>query len=219
MLIRSGLILSGLILSGGLMLAQIEITPLTPEALRGQTIYQGKGNCASCHRIKGVGARTGPDLSEAGARRPEQLTTKLLTPDAEINAANRPYRVTLKNGTAVNGRLLNLDTFTVQMLDDKENLRSFVKTDLKEYVFVEKSPMPSYKDKLSVTRRLPTWSPISARFVLQARDAAVEAERPEPVELQARLLRARLEAPRHPPPSHIEEFGIDVTISGLTTRR
>lgn len=149
MLIRSGLILSGLILSGGLLLAQIEITPLTPEALRGQTIYQGKGNCASCHRIKGVGARTGPDLSEVGARRPEQLTQKLLTPDAEINPANRPYRVTLKNGTVVNGRLLNLDTFTVQMLDDKENLRGFVKADLKEYVFVEKSPMPSYKNKLS----------------------------------------------------------------------
>jgi putative heme-binding domain-containing protein len=145
----STLLLSGLILSGVLLLAQIEITPLTPEALRGQTIYQGKGNCASCHRIKGVGARTGPDLSEAGARRPEQLTAKLLTPDAEINAANRPYRVTLKNGTVVNGRLLNEDTFTVQLIDDKENLRSFIKSDLRDFVFVEKSPMPSYKDKLS----------------------------------------------------------------------
>jgi putative heme-binding domain-containing protein len=121
------------------------------DAARGQTIVEGKGNCMSCHRIKGAGSRTGPDLSEIGARRPAQLQTKLLTPDTEINAANRPYRVTLKNGTVVNGRLLNEDTFTVQLMDDKENLRSFIKSDLRDFVFVEKSPMPSYKDKLSST--------------------------------------------------------------------
>ena len=141
-----------LILSSGALLAQADpglSSGLTGDAARGQTILEGKGNCMSCHRIKGVGSRIGPDLSEAGARRPQQLETKLLNPDAEINAANRPYRVTLKNGTVVNGRLLNEDTFTVQLMDDKENLRSFVKSDLREYVFVEKSPMPSYKDKLS----------------------------------------------------------------------
>ncbi len=141
---------STLILASGALLAQVEnIAPLTDEAARGKAIYEGKGNCESCHRIKGVGSAAGPDLSEVGVRSPEQLTTKLTNPDAEINAANRPYRVVLKNGTAVNGRLLNIDTFTVQMMDDKQNLRSFVKSDLKEYMFVEKSPMPSYQGKLS----------------------------------------------------------------------
>jgi putative heme-binding domain-containing protein len=137
---------SALILGASALLAQ---APSAGDAARGQAIYEGKGNCASCHRIKGVGSRIGPDLTEVGTRRPEQLTTKLVDPSAEINAANRPYRVVLKNGTAVNGRLLNLDTFTVQMIDDKENLRSFVKSDLKEFAFVEKSPMPSFKGKLS----------------------------------------------------------------------
>ena len=136
-----------LIVSSGVLLAQAD-SGLIGDPTRGQTIFEGKGNCQSCHRIKGVGARTGPDLSEV-ARTPQQLQTKLLTPDTEINAANRPFRVTLKNGTVVNGRLLNEDTFTVQLMDDKENLRSFIKSDLREYVFVEKSPMPSYKDKLS----------------------------------------------------------------------
>jgi putative heme-binding domain-containing protein len=137
---------SALILGASALLAQITSTG---DAARGQSIYEGKGNCASCHRIKGVGSRIGPDLSEVGARRPEQLTTKLIDPSAEINAANRPYRVVLKSGATVNGRLLNIDTFTVQLLDDKENLRSFVKSDLKEFAFVEKSPMPSYQGKLS----------------------------------------------------------------------
>jgi putative heme-binding domain-containing protein len=140
-----------LILSSGVLLAQADsglTSGLTGDPTRGQTIFEGKGNCMSCHRIKGVGARTGPDLSEI-ARTPQQILTKLLTPDAEINAANRPFRVTLKNGTVVNGRLLNEDTFTVQLIDDKENLRSFIKTDLRDFAFVEKSPMASYKDKLS----------------------------------------------------------------------
>src|SRR5580658_348893 len=129
---------STLILGASALLAQAP----AGDAVRGQAVYEGKGNCASCHRIKGVGSRIGPDLSDVGARRPEQLTTKLLDPSAEINAANRPYRVVLKNGTAVSGRLLNIDTFTVQMIDEQENLRSFVKTDLREFAFAEKSPMP-----------------------------------------------------------------------------
>ena len=153
-LIRGSGSISALILASGALLTQVSaqtenIAPLTAEAARGKAIYEGKGNCAICHRIKGAGAFSGPDLSDVGQRRPEQLLTKLQNPDAEINAANRPYRVVLKNGTAVNGRLLNLDTFTIQMMDEKGNLRSFTKTDLKEYNFVAKSPMPSYTGKLS----------------------------------------------------------------------
>ena len=153
----SAIRVSALLLSIGTLLAQPQgnnnatAPDLTAigDAARGQAIVEGKGNCLSCHRIKNVGSRTGPDLSEIGSRRPAQLQTKLLTPDAEIGAANRSYRVTLKNGTVVNGRLLNEDTFTVQLMDDKENLRSFVKSDLRDYAFVEKSPMPSYQGKLS----------------------------------------------------------------------
>ena len=144
---------STLILTSSALLAQGGApAPTGPpgDASRGQAIYEGKGNCASCHRVKGVGSRTGPDLSEVGGRRPEQLMTKLLTPDADILPANRPYRVVLKkDGTTVNGRLLNLDTFSVQLIDDKENLRSFVKSDLHEYAFADKSPMPSYQGKLT----------------------------------------------------------------------
>ena len=47
------------------------------------------------------------------------------------------------------GRLLNHDLFTVQLLDSQEQLRSFQKSNLREYAFVDSSPMPSYRDKLS----------------------------------------------------------------------
>jgi mono/diheme cytochrome c family protein len=55
----------------------------------------------------------------------------------------------MQDGTAVTGRLLNLDTFTIQMMDSKEQLRSFLKKNLREFGFVGKSSMPSYRNKLS----------------------------------------------------------------------
>jgi mono/diheme cytochrome c family protein len=37
----------------------------------------------------------------------------------------------------------------VQLLDTKEQIRSCMVANLSEHGFVEKSPMPSYKDKLT----------------------------------------------------------------------
>jgi mono/diheme cytochrome c family protein len=41
---------------------------LTGDIERGKTIFEGKGNCASCHAISGVGGTSGPDLAPAGGR-------------------------------------------------------------------------------------------------------------------------------------------------------
>jgi putative heme-binding domain-containing protein len=118
------------------------------DAARGRTIFEGKGSCSNCHRINGNGSRLGPDLSRVGqVRRAIELEQSLLEPAAEVLPANRFYRVTTREGATVTGRLLNHDTFTVQMLDSNERLRSFTKADLKEYGFGP-TPMPSYKGRL-----------------------------------------------------------------------
>ena len=61
---------------------------------------------------------------------------------------NRFYRVVTKAGEEVTGRLLNHDTYTVQLLDLDERLRSFRRADLREHGFDE-TPMPSYRRELS----------------------------------------------------------------------
>jgi putative heme-binding domain-containing protein len=117
---------------------------------RGNDVFHGKGACATCHRVDGVGARLGPDLSEIGrVRRAVELETSIVEPGKDIAYTNRTYRVVTKSGTTVTGRLMNLDSFTVLMLDTKEQLRSFEKAGLRDYGFVDTSPMPSYKDKLN----------------------------------------------------------------------
>ncbi len=123
---------------------------LSGDAQRGRDLVEGKGGCLSCHRVNGKGSRLGPDLSGIGRlRRAAELEQSLVDPDAEILAPNRMYRVVTRDGTTVSGRLLNLDTFTVQMLDTSEQLRSFEKSALREHGFVDRSPMPSYRDRLS----------------------------------------------------------------------
>src|SRR5262245_20277562 len=120
------------------------------DATRGKTIYDGKGKCVTCHRVNGVGSRLGPDLSEIGQqRRAVDLTRSIVEPDAEVLGNNRFYHVTAKDGTTTSGRMLNLDTFTIQMLDSKEQLRTFIKADLRDHGFAERSAMPSYKATLN----------------------------------------------------------------------
>jgi putative heme-binding domain-containing protein len=117
---------------------------------RGKTVFDGKGACAACHRVSGTGSRVGPDLSNVGQlRRAAELETSLLDPGKDIFYTNRTYRVVTKNGQTITGRLLNLDSFTVLMLDSKEQLRAFDKANLRDYGIVDTSPMPSYKDKLN----------------------------------------------------------------------
>ena len=122
---------------------------LAGDSPRGKVLFEGKGECMDCHRIDGVGSRVGPDLSRIGQqRRAGDLMASLLDPKTEVQANNRFYRVVTNAGEEVTGRLLNHDTYTVQLLDLDERLRSFDKADLREQSF-EDSPMPSYRDELS----------------------------------------------------------------------
>ena len=117
---------------------------------RGRSHFEGKGQCASCHRVDGVGSYLGPDLSEIGRSRPAGvLQQSLIDPASRMMPINRPVRIVTKDGKTITGRRLNEDTFTVQVIDDQERLLSLSKADFREYTILKTSPMPSHKDKLS----------------------------------------------------------------------
>jgi putative heme-binding domain-containing protein len=120
------------------------------DALRGKVVFESKGECLNCHRVGVHGSRLGPDLTDIGGlRRAVQLERALLATAKDPSPEYRSVRVVTKDGKEYKGRLLNLDTFTVQMLDSGERLRSFSKTDLREVSVIVNSGMPSYKDKLN----------------------------------------------------------------------
>jgi len=120
------------------------------DASRGQAWFEGAGGCTSCHRVYGKGPRVAPDLSDIGAiRTADILQRTLLDPNGSILPMNRSVRVVTRDGKVINGRRLNEDTYSVQLIDDQEHLLSVAKADLREYTVTKTTNMPSYKDKAS----------------------------------------------------------------------
>jgi len=117
---------------------------------RGVAVFEGKGQCLNCHQVGPRGSHTGPDLSDIGSvRNPGLLQQSLMDPTSRMMPINRPVRIVTKDGRTINGRRLNEDTFTVQIIDDQERMLSLAKADLREYTILKTSPMPSYTDTLS----------------------------------------------------------------------
>ena len=95
--------------------------------VRGKALFEGKGECLSCHRIKDKGSRVGPDLTDIGTmRRSLELERSLLEPNAEVLPENRFVRVVTGDGAAITGRLLNHDAFTVQLPHNYPNIKAFI---------------------------------------------------------------------------------------------
>jgi len=121
---------------------------VTPgDAARGRIAFEGKGGCLRCHRVGAQGALVAPDLSDIGAiRSPASLQRSLTDPTSQMMPINRPVRAVTRDGTVINGRRLNEDTYTVQLLDDQERLVALTKADLREYTILTTSPMPAQKN-------------------------------------------------------------------------
>jgi putative heme-binding domain-containing protein len=125
-------------------------TALIGDPERGRAVFEGKGDCARCHRVNGKGPRVAPDLSDIGAiRTPGALQRAIVDPDAETRFANRSVRAVTRDGKVITGRRMNEDTYTVQLIDEQERLVSLVKANLREYGIVRRTSMPSYRDKLA----------------------------------------------------------------------
>ena len=113
------------------------------DASRGKTLVESNG-CFDCHRIGEQGSRLGPNLSDIGARRtPDRLQQALIAPDEEVLFGNRFVRFVTKDGATITGRLLNQDAISVQLITPKEELKTYLRANIREYAIVDKGLMPS----------------------------------------------------------------------------
>lgn len=119
------------------------------DASRGKPLVESS-NCFDCHRIGDRGSRLGPDLSDIGSRRtPDRLRQALVAPDEEVLTENRFVRFVTRDGATITGRLLNQDGISVQLINAKEELKSYVRANLRDYTIVDKGLMPSVQGKLT----------------------------------------------------------------------
>jgi cytochrome c1 len=77
------------------------------------------------------------------------LEKSLIDPTAALLPVNRSVRAVTRDGKVITGRRLNEDTYSVQLIDDHEQLMSLEKVDLRDYTVLKTSSMPSYIEKLS----------------------------------------------------------------------
>ena len=119
---------------------------------KGKALFEDQGECLHCHRVNGKGSRLALDLSNAGLINPPAYLQRALVDPNSIAVEmpeNRFIRAVTNKGTTIIGRRLNEDTFTIQLIDDHENLVSIEKDDLRSYTILKDSPMPSLKGKFT----------------------------------------------------------------------
>jgi putative heme-binding domain-containing protein len=135
--------------SGFSRTASFSRTTQADAVARGQSIVESH-KCLDCHRIGDRGSHFGPDLSDVGGKRtPEALRRSILSPDEEVLPEHRLVRVVTREGATVVGRLLNQDAFSIQVITDHDELRSFAKSHLRQYTILTKGLMPSFARTLS----------------------------------------------------------------------
>ena len=125
------------------------VPPAQADASRGKTLVESS-KCFDCHRIGDRGSRLGPDLSDIGSRRtPDRLRQALVAPDEEVLFDSRFVRFVTKDGATITGRLLNQDAISVQLINPKEELKSYLRANLRDYTVVDKGLMPSVQGTLT----------------------------------------------------------------------
>jgi putative heme-binding domain-containing protein len=118
-------------------------------AAAGERVFASNG-CSGCHRVNNEGGRSAPDLSRiGGARSLAHLRESVVSPDKKVLPNQWRVEATTKSGAKVEGRLLNEDTYTVQVFDAGAGLKSIAKADLAGYRVLKNSAMPSYQASIT----------------------------------------------------------------------
>jgi len=131
----------------------------TGDAAHGKELFFGAAACGTCHMVNGKGGRLGPDLSSVGSSRSiealvesmrnpsKRLAEGIYEPLKDYSQEYETVTVVTSEGTKLQGVVLNEDSFTVQMLDTREQLHSFEKAKLRSYEKTRESLMPAYDTK------------------------------------------------------------------------
>jgi PQQ-dependent dehydrogenase (methanol/ethanol family) len=101
--------------------------------------------CASCHRVAGRGGRLGPDLTRIGGQRSQAaITREIRTPSEWIVPTFETVTVVTKDAQRIRGAKKAEDVFTIQVMDTRERIQGYRKSDLQEVIYEKTSLMPAY---------------------------------------------------------------------------
>ncbi|MDA7915924.1 HEAT repeat domain-containing protein [Verrucomicrobia bacterium] len=102
--------------------AVFQLSAVGGSIARGESIFRNQGACMQCHKIGSDGGIQGPDLTKVGERlKSDKLVESLVDPGAVITPNYGMSSITLKDGTALLGRIAkqNKEQVSVVGLDGK----------------------------------------------------------------------------------------------------
>ncbi|HEV3115626.1 MAG TPA: PVC-type heme-binding CxxCH protein, partial [Gemmataceae bacterium] len=112
---------------------------------RGRLVFQK--NCATCHRVAGIGIAVGPDISDTLGKTPAAILNDILNPNAAIDSNYVNYNVTTKSGKLLTGIIAN-ETGSAITLKRAENQTDVVlRQDIDEIQSTGVSLMPEGLEK------------------------------------------------------------------------
>ncbi len=121
------------------------VLSLKGEPVRGRPIFAK--NCASCHKLGGVGHQVGPDLASVGDKSSSGLLTAVLDPNRSVEARYINYMAVTKNGLTSSGVLASETGNSITLLGPDGKQQVILRTDLEELVSSNKSAMPEGLEK------------------------------------------------------------------------
>ena len=124
---------------------------LPGDATRGKEIFFGKGECSSCHAVKGAGGYLGPDLSTYGATTSAQaILSAIVSQNRTTQAGYKQAVVTTRSGDRFEGAIRNEDNFSLQLQTKDGSFHFFQKSDLQNVERNDHSPMPAnYRERFN----------------------------------------------------------------------
>jgi len=109
----------------------------------GQRLFAAQ--CVSCHRVAGKGGRLGPDLSRVGISRSRaSLVREIRAPGEFVPPSFETVTLVTKDGQRVRGAKKNEDVFSIQVMDTRERIQGYLKSNLQEVVYEKGSLMPAF---------------------------------------------------------------------------
>jgi cytochrome c oxidase cbb3-type subunit III len=133
---------------------------LPGNAAHGKELFYGTPACGTCHMVEGKGGRLGPDLTGTGsARAVDFIVESIRKPSRRlapgITEAGKEFSQEYESVTVVDGDgrrfqgvVLNEDSFTLQMMDTREQVHLFEKDKLRSFEKSRESMMPAYDEKM-----------------------------------------------------------------------
>ena len=118
---------------------------LSSDAERGRAVF--RANCASCHRVEGVGHEIGPNLASMKSRGAEAILVNVLDPNREVNPLYVNYVCATEDGRTMTG-MLAAETATSVTLRRAEGAEDTVlRSDIEELRSLGQSVMPEGLEK------------------------------------------------------------------------